>query len=348
AWCDMSTDGGGFLLIGRKNNSVTWTVPSNNEPVDPYGEPHWTSSLGDAPILDFRVQMATHEDFKATKAHWSFRLQSKRPLKNLMMTTAGCDQRSAGIGNIAYVKDLQTEKIVTTKLRCSKFGFAHHHLLKFGWTMMNSCLQKPCPWGFAYYHLIKVQTDNYGGFSFSTTGKISGMDYNATAFVGCDNGHCCGCYGPVGGTKNYCAQNCKAINGGTVKKNVYTWFWVRSSLPRRLWKKCMDYQVKIDDGKLISYKLIGHSVVPVEGRCTKASALLHDGIVVVPDNTTAEKVPDIDGLLEYRKDMQELYVRSNKRWNAIALEEKGKQEINRLENLINKINTSLSKSKCLS
>ena len=45
-------------------------------------------------------------------------------------------------------------------------------------------------------------------------------------------------------------------------------------------------------------------------------------IVVVPDNTTAEKVPDIDGLLEYRKDMQELYVRSNKTWNAIALEEK--------------------------
>ena len=50
------------------------------------------------------------------------------------MTTAdGCDQRSAGIGNIAYVKDLQTEKIVTTKLRCSKFGFAHHIVLKFGW-----------------------------------------------------------------------------------------------------------------------------------------------------------------------------------------------------------------------
>ena len=26
----------------------------------------------------------------------------------------------------------------------------------------------------------------------------------------------------------------------------------------------MDYQVKRDDGKLISYKLIGHSVIPVE------------------------------------------------------------------------------------
>jgi hypothetical protein len=72
----------------------------------------------------------------------SFRLQSKRPLKNLMMTTAGCDQRSAGIGNIAYVKDLQTEKIVTTKLRCSKFGFAHHHLLKFGWVCTHKCTEE--------------------------------------------------------------------------------------------------------------------------------------------------------------------------------------------------------------
>jgi hypothetical protein len=50
-----------------------------------------------------------------------------------MITNAGCHRRSAGIGNIAYVKDLQTEKIVTTKLRCSKFGYAYHHLAKFGW-----------------------------------------------------------------------------------------------------------------------------------------------------------------------------------------------------------------------
>ncbi|CAB4013001.1 Hypothetical predicted protein [Paramuricea clavata] len=132
-YCDMTTDGGGFILVGRINGSKTWSVPSNSNPVEPYGEPHWLSSLGDAPIMDFRVQMATSEDFKDTKAHWSFRLQSQRPLKNLMTTADGCDQRSAGIGNIAYVKDLQTEKIVSTKLRCSKFGFAHHIVLKFGW-----------------------------------------------------------------------------------------------------------------------------------------------------------------------------------------------------------------------
>lgn len=69
-WCDMKTDGGGYMLIGRKNNSETWTVPSNNDPVSPFGDPHWSSALGDAPILDFRIQMAISEDFKQTKAHW--------------------------------------------------------------------------------------------------------------------------------------------------------------------------------------------------------------------------------------------------------------------------------------
>ena len=63
----------------------------------------------------------------------SFRLQSKRFLKELMMNIAGCNQRSAGIGDIAYVKDHLIEKIVTTKLRCFKFGLAHHRLAKIGW-----------------------------------------------------------------------------------------------------------------------------------------------------------------------------------------------------------------------
>ena len=78
----------------------------------------------------------------------------------------------------------------------------------------------------------------------------------------------------MGGTKHYCAENCKAINGGTVTKNVFTWFWMRSSLPKRLWKKCMDYQVKRDDRKLIWYKLIGHSVIPVEVKMYENSLLL--------------------------------------------------------------------------
>ena len=45
-------------------------------------------------------------------------------------------------------------------------------------------------------------------------------------------------------------------------------------------------------------------------------------IVVVPDSSAAQQVPAVDGLLEYRKDKQELYVRSNETWNVLALESK--------------------------
>ena len=74
---------------------------------------------------------------------------------------------------------------------------------------------------------------------------------------------CCGCYGPKNGKKNYCFKECDSQNGGTIRKNVYTWFWVRSSIPRRLWSKCMDYKV-MENGAAVWYKLIGDSELPVK------------------------------------------------------------------------------------
>ena len=69
----------------------------------------------------------------------SFRFNNKRPLKNLMiMGDKGCDINSPGIGDIAYVKDLQTEKIVTTSFRCSKFGVGHHLQSGTGWVGTTS------------------------------------------------------------------------------------------------------------------------------------------------------------------------------------------------------------------
>ena len=52
-----------------------------------------------------------------------------------MITDHGCDARSPGIGDIAYVKDLMTEKIVTTTFKCSVFGVpkSHDSVLKSGW-----------------------------------------------------------------------------------------------------------------------------------------------------------------------------------------------------------------------
>ena len=120
----------------------------------------------------------------------------------MIINKGGCDKHSPGIGDVAYVKNLLSDSIVTRNFRCSKFGLAHHPRTKFGWVricilqlkrpvlinsvvislniyfyllyfllqyMMNSCLQKPCGYGFAYHPLIKqfkYQTDFSGAFRY--------------------------------------------------------------------------------------------------------------------------------------------------------------------------------------
>ncbi|XP_046839735.1 uncharacterized protein LOC124433918 isoform X2 [Xenia sp. Carnegie-2017] len=343
-YCDMTTDGGGFMLIGRKNTSVTWTVPSNSKTVEPFGEPHWISSLGEAPMVDFRVQMAIKDDFKTTKAHWFYRFQNPRKLKNLMIyNKGGCTKTSPGIGDVKFVKDLMTESIVTTNFRCSKFGLAHNERAQFGWAKMNDCLSRPCPWGFAFHHKYPLQIDFSGAFSYSTTNAISGMEFGATALVGCDNRKCCGCYSPKNGKKNYCFKECEAKNGGTIKKNVFTWFWVRSRIPTRKWRNCMDYKV-IKNGTAVWYKLLGSNEVPVKGRCTKDELLFYEGMIVVPDNNTLKKVPNIEGMMVYRKDKNKLYVQEDKQLKALAEEKKIlrtlNKDISKLENEIKTINVT--------
>lgn len=67
-----------------------------------------------------------------------FRLQNKRPLKNLLVVNeGGCGRLSPGIGDISYVKDLQTGKIVTTKFRCSHFGTYYPKSTKYGWVSIS-------------------------------------------------------------------------------------------------------------------------------------------------------------------------------------------------------------------
>ena len=47
----------------------------------------------------------------------------------------------------------------------------------------------------------------------------------------------------------------------------------------------------------------------------------------MPDSSAALKVPAVDGLLEYRKDKQQLFLRSNKTWNVLAPENKVKLSV---------------------
>ena len=56
----------------------------------------------------------------------------------MMLDNGGCDGRSPGIGDIAYVKDLRTEKIVSITFRCSIFGGYHPEYFQMGWV----CCQK--------------------------------------------------------------------------------------------------------------------------------------------------------------------------------------------------------------
>ncbi|XP_028405296.1 uncharacterized protein LOC114527802 [Dendronephthya gigantea] len=344
----MTTDGGGYMLFGIMNNTVTWNVPSSNSTVEPFGIPQFSSAFGDVSILDFRIQVSTDVQYKHIISHWSYRFKSKRPLGELLMVNdIGCPNNLPGIGDISYVKNLMTEEIVSKDFSCSVFGSYSHPSAMIGWSMMNSCLKKPCSNGFAYHPLsvFPIQVDFSGGLSF-LAGNSSGTSDGSTAFFGCDKGKCCACYGPAGGNGVYCGKECTVMNGGTVTKNARAGFWVRLNPPRKVWEKCMEYKTEEENGDAAWYKLVGDRNIPVKGRCGKSEPTLNDGIVVVPDDVT--NVPKITGLLAYQKDIEKLHLRKNNTWKVVAEEEKvfmmnnetlGKLEV--LEQMINKIHRFL-------
>ncbi len=51
----------------------------------------------------------------------------------MVINKGGCGKYSPGIGDVKFVKDLITDKIMTTNFRCSKFGVAHSQKAQFGW-----------------------------------------------------------------------------------------------------------------------------------------------------------------------------------------------------------------------
>ncbi len=50
-----------------------------------------------------------------------------------MQKSKECGWSSAGIAGVTYVKDLQTDTIVSHNFSCSKFGFGYVPATGFGW-----------------------------------------------------------------------------------------------------------------------------------------------------------------------------------------------------------------------
>jgi hypothetical protein len=61
---------------------------------------------------------------------------NKRPFGQLLLhDSGGCTKNNPGIGDIKFVKDLQTGKVVNTNFRCSIFS---GHLSKLiGWVRLK-------------------------------------------------------------------------------------------------------------------------------------------------------------------------------------------------------------------
>ena len=65
-----------------------------------------------------------------------YRLNPTRHLGNLFgVGDGGCTAVHSGIGNVAYIKDLLTETVVTTNFDCSKFG--PHVDKTLGWVIYH-------------------------------------------------------------------------------------------------------------------------------------------------------------------------------------------------------------------
>ena len=49
--------------------------------------------------------------------------------------------------------------------------------------------------------------------------------------------------------------------------NTYTWFWVRSALPKRDLNECTEYNITKANGDVVWKKLVGGNVRPKEVNC---------------------------------------------------------------------------------
>ena len=58
------------MLVGHKDSPESWTLPSYLSVVAPDGKPHWSSVLGNASMVEFRIQISVTKSPKQTTADW--------------------------------------------------------------------------------------------------------------------------------------------------------------------------------------------------------------------------------------------------------------------------------------
>ncbi|CAB4031634.1 Hypothetical predicted protein, partial [Paramuricea clavata] len=154
------------------------------------------------------------------------------------------------------------------------------------------------------------------------TRKMATRTFNCSRFgasMAPELGSCCACFGPDS-KQDYCAPKCQAINGGTVlreKDNITVWFWIRLSLPKRVWKKYMEFKEKNGAGKMETWRV--ENGIRRKGPCSvPEDVTINDGVAVVPNNQSMNKLPKVEDLLFYLSDKKKLYIKEQSQWTALA------------------------------
>ncbi|XP_028392894.1 uncharacterized protein LOC114517393 [Dendronephthya gigantea] len=139
------------------------------------------------------------------------------------------------------------------------------------------------------------------------------------------------------------------MNGGRVLKGqVYVWYWIRTRTPGRLWRKCMEFQMKTHGGKFVTYHVDRITGTALKGTCSERyKTFLNEGTLLVKDKKSLHNLPPIPGLISFREDNDKLYVNRGERWDEIGSEktvENLKTKISLQNEQIQNIETNLNLS----